>query len=466
VTGPFNSTGPGDTASRRRILACKPAAPAEQTECVRTILSTLARRAYRRPVAQNELQDLLTAYEVGRGAGDFESGFTMAIDRMLMDPSFLFRAEYDPPKVAANTPYRIGDLELASRLAFFLWSTNPDDELLAVAEKGKLRDPGVLEQQVRRMLADSRAKSLVTNFASEWLGLRMVEGVRPDPVLFSDFDGLKQAFQKETSLLLEHVLLGDRDVRELISSNYTFVNERLASHYGIPNVYGDQFRQVPVTDGIRGGLIGQGGILTATAYPNRTSVVLRGKWVLDSMLGSPPPPPPPNVPPLADDPNGKVLSMRERMAEHRKNPACASCHARMDPIGFSLENFDATGKWRTGDSGGVTDLYLQPIDATGQFADGTKFDGVVGLKKILMDRSDEFVYSMSEKLLTYSLGRGAEWYDAPVLREALRTAKKNDYRFSSIVLTLVNSVPFQMRMPREQGREQADTRRPKTSGTN
>ena len=466
VTGPFNSAGPGDTLSRRRILACKPATGSEEQACVRKILTSLAQRAYRRPVMPNELQELLTAYETGRGSGNFESGFAMSIDRILMDPAFLFRAEYDPPKVAANTPYRIGNLELASRLSFFLWSTNPDDELLGLAEKGKLRDPGVLEHQVRRMLADSRAHSLVTNFASEWLGLRMVEGVRPDPVLFSDFDGLKPAFQQETRLFLEYVLLGDRDVRELIDAKYTFVNERLARHYDIPSVYGDQFRLVPVNDGIRGGLIGQGGILTATSYPNRTSPVLRGKWVLDNILGSPPPPPPPNVPPLDDKP-GKALSMRERMAEHRKNPACASCHARMDPLGFALENFDASGKWRVAESGGVADLNLQPIDASGQFPDGTKFDGITGLKKVLTGRSDEFVYNMSERLFTYALGRGAEWYDAPVIRRRSGRRKKDDYRFSSIVLSLVNSVPFQMRMSREPAREQqAETRQPKTSVTN
>ncbi len=464
VTGPFNSTGAGDTPSRRRILTCKPAADLQESECVRTILSTLARRAYRRPVSPKEMQDLMTAYEVGRGGGSFESGFQMSIRHMLMEPAFLFRAEYDPAKIAPNTPYRIGDLELASRLSYFLWSANPDDTLLTIAEKGKLRDPGVLEQQVRRMLADPRARSLVTNFASEWLGLRMVEGVRPDPILFSEFDGLKEAFQRETSLFLEHILLGDRDVRELINANYTFVNERLARHYGIPNIYGDQFRLVPVNDGIRGGLIGQGGILTATSYPNRTSPVLRGKWVLDSILGAPPPPPPPNIPPLPEDEPGKVLSMRERMAEHRKNPACASCHARMDPIGFSLENFDATGRWRLGEGSHVADLNLQPIDVSGAFSDGTKFDGVKGLKKILVDHSDELVYNMTEKLLTYALGRGVEWYDAPVIRATLRTAKKEDYRFSSIVLSLVNSVPFQMRMSREVERVQAATK--KTSGTN
>jgi Protein of unknown function (DUF1592)/Protein of unknown function (DUF1588)/Protein of unknown function (DUF1585)/Protein of unknown function (DUF1587)/Protein of unknown function (DUF1595) len=449
VTGPFNPTGPGETPSRRLILTCHPSKPTEEAGCERNIILSLARRAYRRPVSRAESQDLLTAYEVGRGGGDFETGFGMAMRRMLMDPAFLFRAEHDPAKIAPDTPYHITDLELASRLSFFLWSTAPDEELLSMAEKGQLKDPAVLEHQVRRMLKDQRAQSLVNNFASEWLGVRVVGGAQPDPVLFSDFDGLKEAFQRETQMVLNYVLLGDRSVLELLNSDYTFVNERLAGHYGIPNVYGDQFRKVAVTDGIRGGLLGEGGVLTATSYPNRTSPVLRGKWVLDNILGSPPAPPPPNVPPLADEEPGKVLSMRERMAEHRKNLACASCHARMDPIGFALENFDATGRWRAGESSGLADLTMQPIDATGQLVDGTKFDGIKGLKAVLHDHSEEFVYNMTERLLTYALGRGPEWYDAPVIRSAVRAAKKDDYRFSSVVLSLIKSAPFEMRMSRD-----------------
>ncbi len=404
VTGPFRSDGPGNTASRRRIFSCRPAGPSDEAPCVRSILSNLARSAYRRPVSKSELQELLTAYERGRKSGDFESGFGLALRRMLMDPAFLFRIERDPPKIAPSAPYRLTDLELASRLSFFLWSSLPDDELLTAAQKGQLKDPAILERQVRRMLADPRARSLVSNFASEWLSLRVVGGVQPDPVIFTDFDGLRHAFQRETELLLDSVLLGDRNVLELLNANYTFVNERLARHYGIPEVYGDHFRQVTVSDGIRGGLLGQGGILTATSYPNRTSPVLRGRWILDNLLGSPPPPPPPNVPPLLEaEATGKVLPMRERLAEHRKNPACASCHARMDPLGFALENFDATGKWRVGESTGPADLAVQPIDASGQLTDGTNFNGIAGLKRVLQDHSEEFVYTMTERLLTYAL---------------------------------------------------------------
>jgi cytochrome c5 len=446
ITGPLHPGGPGDTASRRRIFTCHPAKPSDEMPCARTILSNMARIAYRRPVTRDEIQELLTAYERGRRDGDFEAGFQLALRRLLMDPAFLFRIESDPPGVQAGTPYRLTDLELASRLSFFLWSSIPDDELLAVAQRGQLKDPAVLEHQVRRMLADPKAQSLVTNFASEWLGLRIVKGVLPDPIIFSDFEGLKQAFQKETELFLSNVLLGDRNVLELLNANYTFLNERLARHYGIEGVYGNQFRKVTLTDGVRGGLLGQGGILTATSYPNRTSPVLRGQWILDNILGNPPPPPPPNVPRLDDEANANVLSMRERMAAHRANPACAGCHARMDPLGLALENFDATGRWRAGERLSPADLKLQPIDAAGELTDGTKFDGVAGLKRVLLDHSDEFVYNMTERLLIYALGRGSEWYDAPVLRAAVRTAKKDDYRFSSLVLSIAKSTPFQMRM--------------------
>jgi len=462
VTGPFNAQGPGDTPSRRRILTCQPKAPAEEMPCARTVLTKLATRAYRRPVTQNELQELLTAYEVGRKNQDFETGFNMALRRMLMDPAFLFRAEHEPVRVAANTPFRISDLELASRLSFFLWSSAPDDELLAAAEKGQLKDPAVLEAQTRRMLADRRAENLVSNFGEQWLSLRQLSGIQPDPVIFSDFDdGLRRAFLRETEMLLEHVMLGDRNVLELLNANYTFVNERLAQHYGIPGVYGDQFRRVTTTDGIRGGLLGQGSILTATSYPNRTSPVLRGKWILETLLGSPPPPPPPDVPALPDAEGGKVLSMRERMAEHRKNPACAGCHARMDPLGFALENFDATGKWRSGETSGPADLILRPIDASAQLADGTKFDGIAGLKAMLQNRSEEFVYTLTERLMTFALGRGTDWYDAPAIRAAVRAAKTDDYRFSALVLGVVKSAPFQMRMP--SGAEHAQQVRPQAA---
>jgi mono/diheme cytochrome c family protein len=447
VTGPFHSKGPGNTSSRQRILVCNPATPAEEAPCVRRILTTLAHKAYRHPPTPAEMQELMTAYERGRKGGGFEAGLGPAIRRMLMDPAFLFRIELDPPNAAPGRPYRISDLELATRLSFFLWSSLPDEELLKVAESGQLKDSAVLEREVRRMLADRRARSLVTNFASEWLGLRVVAGVQPDPVIFSDFDGLKEAFQKETELLLSEVLLSDRSVMELLNGNYTYVNERLAKHYGIPNIYGDRFRRVTITDGIRGGLLGQGGILTATSYPNRTSPVLRGKWVLDNLLGSPPPPPPPNVPPFPEaDGNARVLSVRERLAEHRKNAVCASCHVRMDPLGLALENFDATGKWRSGEPAALGDLTVQPIDASGQLTDGTKFEGVTGLRRVLQDHSEEFVYTMTERLLTYGLGRGTEWFDQPAIRAAVRAAKADDYRFSALVLNLVKSPPFRMRM--------------------
>ena len=339
VSGPFTTkavAGPGDSASRRMVFTCWPAREAEEPPCAKTILGRLAHRAYRRPVSDVEIEDLLAAYQEGRKDGDFEAGIGMGLRRMLMDPAFLFRVERDPAGIAPETAFRITDIELASRLSFFLWSSIPDDQLLAVAESGKLRDSAVLQVQVRRMLADPRAKSLVTNFAAEWLSLRVVEGVRPDPIIFTEFDdSLRLAFENETNLLLENVLLGDRSVLELLNANYTFVNERLARHYGIPDVYGDQFRRVTVTDGIRGGLLGQGSILTLTSYPTRTSPVVRGKWILETLLGSPPPPPPPDVPALPEaEGAGKVLTMRERLSEHRKNPACASCHARMDPLGF------------------------------------------------------------------------------------------------------------------------------------
>ncbi len=451
VSGPFTTkavAGPGDSASRRMVFTCWPAREAEEPPCAKTILGRLAHRAYRRPVSDVEIEDLLAAYQEGRKDGDFEAGIGMGLRRMLMDPAFLFRVERDPAGIAPETAFRITDIELASRLSFFLWSSIPDDQLLAVAESGKLRDSAVLQVQVRRMLADPRAKSLVTNFAAEWLSLRVVEGVRPDPIIFTEFDdSLRLAFENETNLLLENVLLGDRSVLELLNANYTFVNERLARHYGIPDVYGDQFRRVTVTDGIRGGLLGQGSILTLTSYPTRTSPVVRGKWILETLLGSPPPPPPPDVPALPEaEGAGKVLTMRERLSEHRKNPACASCHARMDPLGFSLENFDATGKWRTVESTGPADKSRNPIDASGQLADGTKFDGAKGLRAVLLEHSGEFVYRMTERLLTYALGRGSEWYDAPAIRAAVNEAKKDDYRFSSLLIGIVESPPFQMRL--------------------
>jgi Protein of unknown function (DUF1592)/Protein of unknown function (DUF1588)/Protein of unknown function (DUF1585)/Protein of unknown function (DUF1587)/Protein of unknown function (DUF1595) len=463
VAGPFNGRGSGDATAKRRIFTCQPSSPADETACARKILEPLAHRAYHRPITGTDVDRLLTAFGEGRKDGTFEAGIATGIRRMLMDPAFLFRIERDPEHVAPNTAYRLTDLELASRLSFFLWSSIPDEPLLAAAEHGQLKDPAALRSQVKRMLADPRARNLVTNFGAQWLQLPEAAGVHPDPVIFTDFDdSLRQGFIKETELLLQNVLLGNRSVLELLNANYTFVNERLASHYGIPGVYGDQFRRVEVNDGIRGGLLGQGSILTFTSYPNRTSPVLRGKWILDVLLGSPPPPPPPEVPALPEaGEGGKVLSVRERLSEHRKNPACASCHVRMDPLGFALENFDATGTWRTVEKNGPADLTPQPIDPSAQLPDGTRFTGVAGLRQILLGRSDQFVYTMTEKLLTFALGRGADWYDAPAIREAVRAAQKDDYRFSALVNSIVFSRSFQMRMSQdEHARQSSAQQRP------
>jgi hypothetical protein len=371
----------------------------------------------------------------------------MALQRMLVSPEFLFRIERDPvPQsgMAPDTAYRISDLELASRLSFFLWSSIPDDELLGLAERGRLKDPAVLEQQVQRMLADSRSKALVSNFAGQWLYLRNVRAVFPDPQAFPDFDeNLREAFQRETELFFESTLREDRSVLDLLDANYTFLNERLARHYGVPNIRGSHFRRVPLSDEQRRGLLGHGSILTVTSYANRTSPVLRGKWVLDNILGTPPPPPPPNVPDLEDRAeDGRLLSVRQRMEQHRANPACASCHRQMDPLGFALENFDALGRWRTAD--GAT-----PIDASGVLSDGTKFQGPAGLRNVLLSRPEQFVCTVTEKLLMYALGRRVEYYDAPAVRKILREAASNDYRWSSIILGIVNSTAFQMRRSRE-----------------
>jgi hypothetical protein len=350
--------------------------------------------------------------------------------------------EKDPANAQPNRPYRISDLELASRLSFFLWSSIPDDELLDLAVKGKLNEPPVLEQQVRRMLADPRSESLVTSFADQWLYLRNLAATGPDPRLFADFDdNLRQAMRRETQLLFETVMKEDRSVVELLGANYTFLNERLAKHYGIPNVYGSNFRRVSLSsDSIRGGLLGQGSILTVTSYGNRTSPVLRGKWVLENILGTPPPPPPPNVPPLRDNPSvGKVLTMRERMAEHRINPACSGCHQLMDPIGLSMENFDAVGRWRNRGDGDTA------IDPSGALPSGSTFDGAAGLKRALLAKPDAFVTTLTEKMLTYGLGRGLDYYDAPTVRAIVHDAGKDNYHFSALVMDIVKSTPFQMR---------------------
>jgi hypothetical protein len=444
VKGPQNPAGSGaDTPSRRRIFVCHPGDGAEQGACARQILSALAHRAYRRPVTDADLQPLLAMYESGRADAGFDAGIQRALERLLVSPQFLFRIERDPATVAPGAVYRLSDIELASRLSFFLWSSIPDDELLNVAVEGRLRTPAVLERQVRRLLADPRARSLADNFAAQWLFLRDVETKTPSPRFFPDFDlSLIQDFQHETELFLESVFKEDRSVLDLLRADYTFVNERLARHYGIGHVFGTHFRRVSYgQDSPRRGLLGHGSVLTLTSYANRTSPVLRGKYVLSNLLGAPPPPPPPNIPALVTEAgeSGKRLSMRESMAQHRSNPTCATCHARMDPIGFALDNFDAVGKWRTVDDSGTA------IDPSGVFPDGTKFNGVAGLRQLLLGRPEEFVRTLTENLLTYALGRSLAYYDAPTIRTIVRDAAQSDYRFSSLVIGIVRSTPFQMR---------------------
>jgi cytochrome c5 len=444
ITGPFDPTGSGDTPSRRRIFVCQPASASDELPCAKKIISTLARHAYRRPVNDADLELLLTFYQKGRNKGSFDAGIETALRLILTDPKFLYRAEPDPAGAAPDSIYKISDLELASRLSFFLWSSLPDDELINVATQGKLRNPAVLRQQVKRMLADPKADALVTNFASEWLFLRNLQSVNPASEDFPNFDeNLRQAFLEETRLFVGSVMRDDRNVLDLLNANYTFVNERLAKHYGIPDIYGSQFRRVTLTDPARRGLLGQGSILTVTSYPTRTSPVLRGKWILENIMGTPPPAPPPNVPALKEnDEGGKVTTVRERLEEHRKNPACATCHRVMDPLGFSLDNFDAVGQWRTKEAG-------VPIDASGQLADGTKINGIADLRAALLKHPERFVGTMTEKLMTYALGRGLEYYDMPVVRGITRDAAQNDYRFSSIVMGIVNSTAFQMKRAHE-----------------
>jgi hypothetical protein len=437
ITGPFNASGPGDTPSRRRIFTCRPATKAQESPCADTIVTTLARRAFRRPVTRQEVDRLLAFYQ---SAGSFDHGIELALRAILASPKFAFRVESDPPQSAPGATYRVSDLELASRLSFFLWSSIPDDELVGLATKGRLKDPAVLEQQVRRMLADPRAEALVSNFAGQWLYLRNLRSFEPDKNEFPDFDdNLRQGLQRETELLFDSIMREDRSVLDLMTADYTFVNERVAKHYGIPHIYGSQFRRIPVVDDARKGLLGQGSILMVTSHADRTSPVVRGKWILDNLLGTPPKPPPAEVPPLKENQaDAEPHSLRERMEEHRSNPSCASCHKVMDPLGFALENFDAVGAWRTTDDG-------TRIDASGQLADGTPIDGVVSLRNALLKRPETFVSTMTEKMLTYALGRGLASYDMPAVRSIVQGAAARDFRFSSVVLGVVNSVPFQMR---------------------
>ena len=449
ILGPYDAQGSGETPSRRRIFVCRPAGASEQETCAQRIIETLMRRAYRRPVTNADLARPLDFYRQARtraGARGvapkdaFEAGIEMALRALLVSPEFLFRIEQDPAGIAPDTAYRVSDVQLASRLSFFLWSSIPDDELLDAAIRGDLGKPAQLEKQARRMLADKRSRSLVTNFASQWLYLRNLAGITPDMRRFPDFDdNLRQAFRQETELFFESILREDRSVLELLDADYTFVNERLAKHYGIPHIYGSRFRRISLgEDSKRGGLLRHGSILTVTSYPTRTSPVIRGKWVLDNLLGVPPPPPPANVPELEDNKVAAGLPMRERLAAHRDNPVCAGCHQLMDPAGFSLENYDAVGRWRTVEAG-------HPIDASGGLPDGSRFDGVSGLEQALLRRPEIFAGVVTEKLLTYALGRGAEHYDAPAIRKILRNARDGHYRLSSLIIGITASVPFQMR---------------------
>lgn len=441
IAGPFEARGPGLSPSRQRIFVCYPAQPSEEEPCARRIVGRLARLAWRRPVSNADLETPLKFFHQGRKEGSFDHGIELALRSILVSPEFLFRIERDPPGVARHTAYRVTDLELVSRLSFFLWSSIPDAELLDAAEAGRLHDPAELERQVRRMLQDGRSSSLVTNFAGQWLHLRNLASAAPDLRLFPDFDdNLRQAFRRETELFFEHILRQDRSIVELLRANYTFLNERLAKHYGIPHIYGSRFRKVELGAEVpRGGLLRQGSVLTVTSYATRTSPVIRGKWILDNILGVPPPPPPPFVPALKEKSStGQKLTVRERLAEHRANPACSGCHQLMDPPGFALENYDAIGRWRSMEDG-------RPLDVSGGLPDGSKFSGVQGLEEALLRRPEVFAVTLTEKLLTYALGRGVEDYDAPAVRAIVREARQNDYRFSSLILGIVKSRPFQMR---------------------
>jgi hypothetical protein len=444
ISGPFNPTGPGETVSRRKIFICSPVGGAEEEPCATKILSSLARRAYRRPVTDADVSPLLDLYRNGRKDASFDTGVQLALQGLLVSTEFLFRLEQDPSNVAEDVAYAINPLELASRLSFFLWSSIPDEELLSLAEQNRLKDPAVLEQQVRRMLADPRGKALIDNFAGQWLQLRNVKTKTPNRDVFPEFDeSLRAAFEQETDLFLKSILREDRSVLDLLNADYTFVNERLARHYGIPGVFGSHFRRVAVTDQNRRGLLGHGSVLTLTALANRTSPVERGQWVLENILNAPVPDPPPNIPALKEkgEKGAQNLPMRQQMEAHRASPACMGCHSRMDPIGFALEKFDAIGRWRDADEG-------LPIDASGVLLDGSKFDGPAGLREALLKRPELLAYAFTEKLLTYSLGRQLEYYDAPSVRQIVRNTAPSNYRWSSVVFEIVKSVPFQMRRSR------------------
>ena len=447
VNGPLDVRGVSETPSRKKIFICRPAAGADAVPCAKRILANLARKSYRRPVTDRDTEQLLTFFQKGKNEGKtFDAGIEAALQLILASPEFLFRFEPDPPTVAADTPYRINDLELASRLSFFLWSTIPDDQLINLASAGKLKDPAVLEQQVKRMLADPRSRALTDNFAGQWLFLRNLRTMNPDFETFPDFDdNLRQAMRRETEMFFESILREDRSVMDFMNGDYTFVNERLARHYGMKGIYGEDFRRVPVTDENRRGLLGQASILSVTSLPTRTSPVNRGKWILTNLLGTPPPAPPPNVPALKTSAeSGKPSSLRERMEAHRANPYCAACHKVMDPLGFALENFDAVGQWRDTDEGAK-------IDPSGMMFDGTKASSPADLRKMLAARPEVFLGVFTQKLMTYALGRGVEYYDMPTIRAILHDAAKNDYKFSSILMGVIKSAPFQMKVKKAAG---------------
>jgi hypothetical protein len=442
IRGPYDATGPGDTPSRQRIFVCTPSSAAEEAPCAREILGALARRAYRREATTADVAELMPFYESGRAEGSFDTGIQFALERLLVSPQFLYRVEHEPENAEPGAPFAVSDVELASRLSFFLWSSIPDEELLQTAIDAKLREPGVLRSQVQRMLADSRSESLVDNFAAQWLFLRDAGSKEPDIFLFPDHDvSLMSALERETELFVDSVLRGGGSVLDLLTATHTFVNERLARHYGIPNVHGSYYRRVDLgADSRRKGLLGQGSILTVTSYATRTSPVLRGKYVLDNLLASPPPPPPPDVPALAteDETDGAPLTMRDALVKHRANPVCASCHARMDPIGFALEHFDAVGRWRDEDAG-------KPIDAKSELTDGRIVDGPDGVQALLLDKPELFVSGFTEKLMMYALGRNVQYYDAPAIRAVVRSAAERNYELAAIVEGIASSVPFQMR---------------------
>ena len=445
IGGPYDVTGPGDTPSRRAIFTCRPdaSAAADERACAAEIVSRLARRAYRRPVTAADVDTLLGFFDSGReSGGSFDAGVQLALERMLVDPDFLLRIERDPAGAAPGAPYRLSDVEVASRLSFFLWGGIPDAALLDAAEAGRLTEPAVLDEQVRRMLADPRARSLVDDFAMQWLHLRNLEDVQGDPVPFPDFDdNLVEAFRQETTLFLASTLREDRSVLDLLDADYTFVDERLARHYGIPGVYGSRFRRVPLPDLTqRGGLLGHGGLLALTSYPTRTSPVLRGKWLLDTILGAPPPSPPPDVPALPEgEGGGRTTSVRERLERHRQAPACATCHASIDPPGFALEQYDGLGGWRTADEFG------NPVDASATLPSGRRVEGMAGLRAWLLERPEQFAGTVTEKLLSYALGRGLEHADKPTVRAVVREAAADDYRWSALVAGIAKSPAFLMR---------------------